>query len=131
MGLNLDDDLLALDDIVRADLGGMLRRAEEQGNQEQADRLKRAIKRMEVAMRDGTSEPPAPAADQDEPLRFKRQIDMPELVEEAYLRTVSRLPTEDEQQIAAEYMKDAENPIAGLRDVLWSLLNTKEFLFNH
>ena len=109
---------------------GMLRRAEEQGNQEQADRLKRAIKRMEVAMRDGSPEPPAPAADQDEPLRFKRQIDMPVLVEEAYLRTVSRLPTEDEQQIAAEYMKDAENPIAGLRDLLWSLLNTKEFIVN-
>jgi hypothetical protein len=108
----------------------MLRNAKEQGDTERADRLERNIRRMEAAMRDGVAEPPAPAADRDEPLRFKRQVDMPELVEEAYLRTVCRLPTDDEQRIAAEYMKDAENPIAGLRDLLWSLLNTKEFIVN-
>jgi hypothetical protein len=60
-----------------------------------------------------------------------RHADVPELIEEAYLRTVSRIPTDEEEKIAAEYIAQAENPIAGLRDVLWSLLNTKEFIVNH
>jgi hypothetical protein len=52
-------------------------------------------------------------------------------VEEAYLRTVNRLPSDNERQIAAAYITDAEEPIEGLRGLMWTLINTKEFIVNH
>jgi hypothetical protein len=53
------------------------------------------------------------------------------IIEEAYLRTLSRLPTEQEQQVAVTYLDEADQPVDGLRDLVWSLLNTKEFIVNH
>lgn len=54
------------------------------------------------------------------------------LIEEAYLRVISRPPTAAEREIAAEHLAAfAENPREGLRTLLWALLNTKEFILNH
>ncbi len=52
-------------------------------------------------------------------------------VEEAYLRTVSRFPTEQEREIALSYVTGSEDPGAGLKDLMWALINTKEFMVNH
>jgi hypothetical protein len=54
-----------------------------------------------------------------------------QIIEELYLRCFSRKPQPKEleeltQQIAAE-----KNPQEALEDVFWSLLNAKEFVFNH
>ena len=54
-----------------------------------------------------------------------------DLVEEAYLRTVSRLPEADETAKALAYIQDAADPQQGTRDLLWALMNTKEFIVNH
>jgi hypothetical protein len=53
------------------------------------------------------------------------------LVEVAYLRTLSRLPTADEEHIAQQQFDSAESADQALREILWALLNTKEFLVNH
>jgi hypothetical protein len=53
------------------------------------------------------------------------------LVEELYLSTVSRFPTEDEVTKALNYVAKASDRKAGFEDVLWSLLNLREFVFNH
>jgi hypothetical protein len=58
-------------------------------------------------------------------------VDFTVLVEEAYLRTLSRFPTQEESKIALEAIEGASDPMNGLRDVLWALLNTKEFIVNH
>jgi len=52
------------------------------------------------------------------------------LVRQAYLRVLSRLPDEREQGIARKAIADAADPVAGLRDLVWALLNTKEFVVN-
>jgi hypothetical protein len=52
-------------------------------------------------------------------------------IEELYLWTLSRLPADEERQTCVKYVKDSWSPQRGLEDVLWSLLNTKEFLLNH
>ena len=52
-------------------------------------------------------------------------------IEELYLVTLGRLPNEAEQQACMKYLKEAPSPERGLQDVLWSLLNTREFLLNH
>ena len=53
------------------------------------------------------------------------------VLEELYLRTLSRLPTEREQAVLLERVLAAKSPQAALEDVLWALLNSKEFLFQH
>lgn len=52
-------------------------------------------------------------------------------IEEAWLRAYGRLPVDQERQRALTHLKNAKNPGEGLEDLLWSLLNTKEFLLNH
>ena len=54
-----------------------------------------------------------------------------ELIKQAYLRTLTRLPTESEVQRCNEFFAEASSPSEGARGVLWALINTKEFLFNH
>ncbi len=54
----------------------------------------------------------------------------PEIVEEVYLRCLSRRPTEAESKRIAELCGAAEKPVAELQDVFWAVLNSREFLFN-
>lgn len=53
------------------------------------------------------------------------------LITEVFLRTLSHPPTAVEMQRSREHLSRAGNPSAGLRDLLWALLNTREFLTNH
>jgi hypothetical protein len=53
------------------------------------------------------------------------------LVKEAFLRTLGRLPTAAEAKRCAAHLDQAENRTEGLHDLLWALLNTREFLTNH
>jgi hypothetical protein len=53
-----------------------------------------------------------------------------ELVRDAYLRTVGRLPNEEEQGVARQYLAESDSTVSGMRDLLWALLNTKEFIVN-
>jgi hypothetical protein len=57
--------------------------------------------------------------------------DLDGLVHEAYLRTLSREPQPTELARARGAITEAESPKAGLRDLLWALINTKEFILNH
>jgi hypothetical protein len=57
--------------------------------------------------------------------------DVDHLVQEAFLRTLSRMPQPAELARAHDALVMAETPKAGLRDLLWALLNTKEFIVNH
>jgi hypothetical protein len=56
-----------------------------------------------------------------------------QIVEEAYLSALSRFPTEAEKHKLAKML--AEAPAAEKRatveDLFWSILSSKEFLFNH
>jgi hypothetical protein len=52
-------------------------------------------------------------------------------VEELYLAAFSRLPTTAERQRANEYLSRQTDLRRGLEDVLWVLVNSKEFMFNH
>lgn len=59
------------------------------------------------------------------------KVPMDKAVEELFLVTLSRLPNPGEKQEALSELAQAGNPREGLEDLLWSLLNTREFLFNH
>ncbi len=53
-------------------------------------------------------------------------------INELYLVSFSRPPSADESGLVIKYLEGhADNRAAAYEDVIWSLLNTKEFLFNH
>jgi hypothetical protein len=52
-------------------------------------------------------------------------------IEELFLATLSRLPTEAERLACDSHMRNAASPEKGLQGVLWSLLNTREFVVQH
>jgi hypothetical protein len=59
-----------------------------------------------------------------------------EKIRKFYLVTVSRQPTEDELATVTDYVKrkskqKGSSVASACEDVLWALINTKEFLFNH
>ncbi|HAW32907.1 MAG TPA: hypothetical protein DCY03_33155, partial [Planctomycetaceae bacterium] len=54
-----------------------------------------------------------------------------EIITNTYLRSLSRYPTEDEIASARKYLGDSENKIDGLYDLIWAVINTKEFMLNH
>ncbi len=55
----------------------------------------------------------------------------PGLIRQAYLRTLSREPDERELTRSLDYLRESESVATGLRDVVWALVNTKEFMVNH
>jgi Protein of unknown function (DUF1549)/Protein of unknown function (DUF1553) len=52
-------------------------------------------------------------------------------VRELYLCVYSREPAADELLIATGHIAKSENKQQAFEDILWALVNTKEFLFNH
>ncbi len=54
-----------------------------------------------------------------------------EIITELYLATLSRFPTQEERKKTIPYLANKPQREKALQDVLWALLNTKEFMFNH
>lgn len=52
------------------------------------------------------------------------------IVEELYLASLSRFPTGKEQETAVNFLKAGESRAAWAQDLLWSLMNSKAFLYN-
>ena len=68
--------------------------------------------------------------------RFKRWIAAnrsdKDMVDEIYLATLSRFPSESERKQANDYLagKKSTRPV-GVQDIAWAVVNSKEFVFNH
>jgi hypothetical protein len=65
------------------------------------------------------------------PKLLKSIEDDRELITELYLTALSRRPTEKELQTQLEYLAGATSRADGVKDVFWTLLNVREFLFIH
>jgi hypothetical protein len=62
---------------------------------------------------------------------MKEERSNEQIVEEAFLRTFSRLPTSSELEDAVQLLEMSSDRRAIAEDLLWTLMNSKEFLFNH
>lgn len=61
-----------------------------------------------------------------------RESDPEAVIESLYWTALTRSPSEKELQFArAHWERHADNPRLALEDLLWSLLNAKEFIFRH
>ncbi|MCI0703872.1 MAG: DUF1553 domain-containing protein, partial [Planctomycetia bacterium] len=54
-----------------------------------------------------------------------------ELVEELFLSTLSRFPKATEKEDALQHLKEEKNRSTAITDLLWALVNTREFILNH
>jgi len=53
-----------------------------------------------------------------------------QIIDELYLNTLSRFPSQDEKELMLQAFTESDRREA-TEDVLWALLNSKEFVFNH
>jgi Protein of unknown function (DUF1549)/Protein of unknown function (DUF1553) len=61
----------------------------------------------------------------------KTKLTNDELVDELFLATLTRLPKPDEKEDAVKHLAGARNKTEAITDVLWALVNTREFILNH
>jgi hypothetical protein len=54
-----------------------------------------------------------------------------DLVEDAYLRTLSRFPDQQEREASISFIEESETPASGVQSLMWALVNTKEFIISH
>lgn len=54
-----------------------------------------------------------------------------EILDELFLATLTRLPKEDEKAAFLEHRKSSSDRNSDFVDVLWALINTREFVLNH
>lgn len=113
--------------------------AEEAGKTPQVERLRDQLRKV----RKGANKLDAQAPEDDDASQADSGSDKAvappvvptwnviEIINEAYLRTLSRFPTDDELQTAEMYISDSADPVDGVRGVLWALINTREFIVNH
>ena len=70
-------------------------------------------------------------ADLDQAYSDGVDLDSNELIQQVWLRTVGRFPSNSEVMRAKEHLKTTQSPIEGIADLVWAMINTKEFLLNH
>jgi hypothetical protein len=54
-----------------------------------------------------------------------------QVIDTIYVRCLSRKPSAEEMAKLTAVVKAAPNPQAGLEDVFWAVMNSREFMFNH
>ncbi|MBY0527459.1 MAG: DUF1553 domain-containing protein [Gemmataceae bacterium] len=62
---------------------------------------------------------------------LQKKTPAPAIIEELYLVTLARMPKPEEIKRAEGWIGMAPSPKEGVQDLLWVLLNSREFLFNH
>jgi hypothetical protein len=63
--------------------------------------------------------------------RLKEKKTPAEILDELYIRCLSRRPTEKEHAALAALLAESPDKKLALEDNFWALLNSREFLFNH
>lgn len=63
--------------------------------------------------------------------RLKESKTPKQIIEELYIRCLSRKPTDREAASMEEIVANEENKQQALEDIFWATLNSREFVFNH
>ena len=67
--------------------------------------------------------------------RFRKRLaegkPLEEIIRDLYLAGLSRPPTDTELQESIKHCQSKPEPVIGLEDLCWVLINTDEFLFQH
>lgn len=94
--------------------------------------IMRLRKRMNNPEEDSLEEKPSKVdSDRDENSIAKQEKQLSDVIDQAYLRTLSRLPEASEKELSLQFIRDSKSVSSGVESVVWSLINTKEFILNH
>lgn len=110
--------------LAQADVEVLKRRLavlEEKGRTQAVESVKKLLAEREKREAEGNKPSTTPVA----------SVDTKAIIRQAYLRTLSRYPTDAESDRAARYYEETGDVSRGTRDLLWALVNTKEFVVNH
>jgi hypothetical protein len=110
-------------DVTAARLKERLAAAEKKGKAELVAAIKKELVQREA--------PPADATVPENPSPEAPVVDVKAIIRLAYLRTLSRYPTEAEIDRASRHFEETGDAAHGAKDLLWALVNTKEFVVNH
>ena len=61
----------------------------------------------------------------------RSQLPDEELADELFLATLSRFPRPDEKAETVKHLREAKSRPAAVTDLVWALVNTREFILNH
>jgi hypothetical protein len=106
-----------------------IERQKEKGNTAEVEQMQAKLKELKGAKEEAAK--PEVAAKPTVPVDPMAGIDQDALIREAYLRTLSRHPIPQEVDRAKQHFADSKTPISAVRDLMWALVNTKEFIVNH
>lgn len=124
----LEADTKAVD-LLTVQASGLEKRiaalSDDDKQEKQLEKLKKQLKKTNEEL--ATRQKRVREAEKDAP----RPFDAEQVIVEAYERTLGRKPAESEAQLARDYFRQAGDEAKGMRDLLWALLNTKEFVTNH
>ncbi|HUG70557.1 MAG TPA: DUF1549 domain-containing protein [Pirellulaceae bacterium] len=104
-----------------------LERFEKTKNEQQTARTERRVSQMQQQLDELNASLAKKASQSNESADEK----VNNYIVDAYLRTLSRYPNQSELARSVAYVHEANDPVEGLGDILWALLNTKEFIVNH
>jgi len=62
---------------------------------------------------------------------IKSKLNNDEILDELFLATLSRYPTDRDRKAFAGHLQTAASRQAVFTDTLWALINTREFILNH
>ncbi len=60
-----------------------------------------------------------------------KELDQAAIVDQVWLRTVGRYPDDRERRRAQIHISTSGSFAEGVADLMWAMINTKEFLLNH
>ncbi len=114
---------------VRARFQKAIKKAEDRNDEKVLAYSKKELAKVEEQLAKLTAKPEEkPAETAATPMAKDRIVGV---VKSAYLRTLSRLPSDDEMNRSVAYIESSSDPMRGAGDILWALINTKEFIVNH
>jgi hypothetical protein len=61
----------------------------------------------------------------------KSKLSPEDLADELFLSTLSRFPRPEEKADTVKHLTEAKNRAAAVTDLVWALVNTREFILNH
>ena len=108
-----------------------LKRARKAANEKEIKDLEQRIAELKGKLQKNPEKEAVESQPQETAATEVAKLPTDEIIRSAYLRSLSRLPSNEEVETAKKFLTQSEDPVSGARDLLWALINTKEFIVNH
>ncbi len=116
-------------DVLLSNAERELKRARKAEKEKDIKELEQRVAELKDKIKQ-TKEAVEPKAEEAAPVEVVG-LSTEEIIKAAYLRSLSRMPSDAEMETSKTFLTQSEDRLSGARDLLWALINTKEFIVNH